>query len=238
MKTPRFAVVVLLLVVTAILLHARGDVDRVPESAPLSTMPTSIAGYTSQEIPIDQSVLDVLGKGFFLNRVYVPQPHPSLEAAVAASDAEQTGDPAAGSQAARNAVGLFIGYFPTQRTGQSIHSPQNCLPGSGWTFDSSGTTELVDGGGKHYHVGEYLISNGRARQEVLYWYQSHGRSIAGDYKAKLYMLADSIRLGRTDAALVRVITPVGSSEGPIEAHNRVVGFAQQMVPLLPAFIPN
>lgn len=238
MKTPRFAVVVLLLIATAILLHVRGDVDRVPPSTPLSSMPTTIDGYTSQDIPIDQAVLDVLGKGSFLNRVYLSSPHPSPVSAIAAANAERTGASPFTSPVARDAVGLFIGYFPTQRTGQSIHSPQNCLPGSGWTFDSSGTTDLVDASGKHYRVGEYLISNGRAKQEVLYWYQSHGRSIANDYKAKLYMLTDSIRLGRTDAALVRVLTPVGAGEGQTEAHNRAVGFAEKMVPLLPAFIPN
>ena len=32
-------------------------------------------------------------------------------------------------------IGLFIGYFATQRTGQTIHSPQHCLPGAGWTFE-------------------------------------------------------------------------------------------------------
>lgn len=241
MKTPRFAAVVFLLLATAVLLHLRGDVDRVPPSAPLSTMPTAIAGYSSQDVAIDQSVLDVLGKGVFLNRVYLPATPVSAvgeaASAVAASDAQHTGASPSNAQA-REAVGVFIGYFPTQRTGQSIHSPQNCLPGSGWTFDSSGTTELVDAAGKRYRVGEYVISNGRARQEVLYWYQSHGRSIANDYKAKLYMLVDSIRLGRTDAALVRVITPVAAIEDQAAAHHRVVGFAEQMVPLLPTFIPN
>jgi hypothetical protein len=65
-----------------------------------------------------------------------------------------------------------------------------------------------------------------------------GRSIAGDYKAKLYTLADSIRYGRTDAALVRIITPVVQGEDRPEAHNRVVSFAQQLTPLLPAYVPN
>lgn len=231
MRTPRFWLVVLLLAATGALMHLRGDTDRVPASAPLSTMPTTIDGYSSQDIPIDQSVLDILGKGAFLNRVYL-RPRANTDAGSSTDRGTLTPD------AAPHAVGLFIGYFATQRSGQSIHSPQNCLPGSGWTFDSSGTTDLVDANGRHYHVGEYLISNGPARQEVLYWYQSHGRSIANDYKAKLYMLTDSIRLGRTDAALVRVITPVLAGEDRSAAHDRVASFAEKMVPLLPAFVPN
>ena len=37
--------------------------------------------------------------------------------------AERTGAPVAG---------LYIGYYQSQRQGSSMHSPMNCLPGSGW----------------------------------------------------------------------------------------------------------
>ena len=89
-----------------------------------------------------------------------------------------------------------------------------------------------------YRVGDYVISDGRSKQEVLYWYQTHGSSIASDYVAKLHMLADSIRLGRTDAALVRVITPIGASEGQAQAHDRLINFAKLVTPSLPAYVPN
>lgn len=217
MKTPRFWVVVLFLVGTLALLRIRGDVDKVPPSQPLDQMPPTIAGMSSTDIPLDQGVLDVLGKGVFLNRVYTPD-----------ANAGPNGAP----------IGLFIGYFPTQRTGQSIHSPQHCLPGAGWTFDSAGVTNLTDASGQSYKVGEYVISNGKARQEVLYWYRSHGQTIANDYAAKFYMLLDAIRYSRTDAALVRVITPLRPEDTQLMAHQRAVHFAEQMTPLLPAFIPN
>jgi EpsI family protein len=206
---------------TAFVLHLRGDVDRVPPSAPLAQLPSTIDGRTAVDIPLDQEVLDILGKGSFLNRLYEVSPN---------APPANPGD--------RAAIDLFIGYFPTQRTGQSIHSPQNCLPGAGWSFESSGVTDLKDTAGNTSSVGEYLISNGNATEEVLYWYQMHGRRIASDYKAKLYTLADSIRYGRTDAALVRVITPVAPGEDTLQAHNRVVTFAEQLSPLLPAYIPN
>ncbi len=223
MKSPQFWSVVLCLIATLFLIHTRGDVDQVPASAPLNEMPVSFGAWNSQEIPISAAALEVLGKGDFLNRIYAvegasgKQPLPSDEAAP---------------------VQLFIAYFPTQRTGQAIHSPQNCLPGSGWTFLSSGVTSFIDGTGKAYRVGDYVISDGRAKQEVLYWYQTHGNSIANDYVAKVHMLADSIRLGRTDAALVRVITPVGANEAPDQAHQRLVNFAKLVTPSLPAYIPN
>jgi EpsI family protein len=224
MKSSKVWVLVFCLFATLLVIHARGDVDRVPQSAPLSQLPGTFGPWTSEDIPISPEVLDILGKGDFLNRVYTE------------------GKPEAVGQAATPAfsrpVQLFIAYFATQRSGQSIHSPQNCLPGSGWSFLSSGVTTFSDQTGKQYRVGDYVISNGREKQEVLYWYQSHGRSIASDYKAKLLMLTDAIRYGRTDAALVRVITDVPTNEDPAEAHQRVVNFAKNVTPLLSAYVPN
>lgn len=219
MKSPRFWVIVILLSVATFVLRVRGDVDKVPPSQPLDQMPKTIGHWTATDIPLDPETLQVLGKGVFLNRDYMP-----LFASASAVD----GAP----------IGLFIGYFPTQRTGQSIHSPQHCLPGAGWVFDSSGLTEIDTPGEKPIQVGEYLISNGPDKQEVLYWYRSHGRSIANDYKAKLYTLADSLRYSRTDAALVRIVTPLRAGESRESAHERAVAFAAQLNPLLPAFIPN
>ena len=221
MKSPRLWLIVLLMSFTALVLHVRGDEDHVLPSRPLSEMPTTIGPRTAVEIPLDAETLAVLGKGIFLNREYVPNP----------------GVPVV-STGGRAPIGLYIGYFPTQRTGQSIHSPQHCLPGAGWTFLSSGVTDFIDSTGKSYSVGDYLITDGNSNQEVLYWYQMHGRSIANDYKAKLYTLADSIRYGRTDAALVRIITPVLSNESRDEARNRAIAFAQQIVPDLHEYVPN
>lgn len=221
MKSPRLWIIVLLMSFTALVLHVRGDVDRVPQSLPLAGLPSTIGSRSATDIALDDEVLQILGHGEFLNRMYL---------ANTTLPAQQPGD--------RAPIGLFIGYFPTQRTGQSIHSPQNCLPGAGWTFLSSGIVQFKDATGKEFNVGDYLITDGTSSQEVLYWYQMHGRSIANDYKAKLYTLADSIRYGRTDAALVRIITPVLAGEDRLVARNRAIGFAKQITPVLPAYVPD
>lgn len=225
MKSPRFWTVVLLLAVTAFVLYSRGDSDRVVPSEPLSQMPEQIGQWTGQDLPIGDDILAVLGKGEFLNRVYTSsQP----------IDVNQMG-PSTGSNLP---IGLFIGYFPSQRTGQSIHSPQNCLPGAGWTFDSRRYVTLKDVDGKSFRVGEYQISNGESRQFVIYWYQAHGRSIPNEYVARAYMVADAIRMDRTDGALVRVITQIAPTETVADARKRVVRFTGLMMPMLSRFIPN
>jgi len=220
MSSARFWIVAALMAATAVLLEARGDTDRVPPSVPLSELPATIGTRVATDIPIDPAALEVLGKGIFLNREYDAPRYTARSASDAAP------------------VWLYIGYFPTQRTGQSIHSPQNCLPGAGYSFVSSGITELTDPNGKRYSVGEYLISDGTSTDEVLYWYRVHGRSVANDYKAKLYTMADSMRYRRTDEALIRVMTAVGPGEDRLAAHRRVVDFANRIVPLLPSYIPD
>jgi EpsI family protein len=218
MKSPRFWIVILLLSSTIFVLQSRGDVDQVPVSVPLSQMPKNFGAWTAQDLPLTDDTLEVLGKGDFLNRVY-------------------TREPLAGS-GGQPPISLFIGYFASQRTGQTMHSPQNCLPGAGWTFDSQKYTEIQDINGKKYKVGEYVIGNGDVKQFVIYWYQAHGRSIPNEYIAKGYMVADAIRMNRTDGALVRVITQILPSESPETARERALRFTQQMAPNLPRFIPD
>ncbi len=83
-----------------------------------------------------------------------------------------------------------------------------------------------------------MITNGTYKQVVLYWYLAHGRSIANDYLAKAYMMADAVRWNRTDGALVRLVTPLQPDESLPSAQARLIKFADTLVPMLPRFIPN
>jgi EpsI family protein len=213
MKYLRFWTAVFLLAGTGLLLRTRSSVDRNPPSEPLSLLPAVIGKWTGSDQPVTQETRDVLGAGDFLSRIYVQGP---------------TAPP----------ISLFIGYFPTQRTGQTIHSPKHCLPGAGWVFESSDYVDLVDANGKPHQVGEYLIANGGTRQFVIYWYQAHGRSVASEFGAKVYMALDAMRMNRTDGALVRIITPLTSSEEIPAARKRAEDFAARLAPLLPQFVPD
>lgn len=213
MKGLRFWIVTLMLAGAALLLHARGDSDLIPHSEPLPRVPQMIAGWAGRDVEIDQETFNVLGAGEFLSRNYT-------------------------REGESQPIGLFIGYFPTQRTGVTIHSPKNCLPGAGWTFESSHSLDLRDAIGKSHRVGEYIIANGENRQLVIYWYQAHGRSVANEYMAKIYMVMDALRLNRTDGALVRVITPIGPQADTMAAKTRAEAFTAQLAPMLPRFIPN
>jgi EpsI family protein len=143
----------------------------------------------------------------------------------------------------RSEVGLYIGYYGSQRQGDTMHSPQNCLPGSGWEPISNsllpiGAPSGPSGAESHIVVNRYLIQKGTDRQLVLYWYQSHGRVVASEYWAKYYLIRDAVRLNRTDGALVRVVTPIDGDGGERRAEMAAVAFVQDLFPALSEYLPG
>jgi EpsI family protein len=141
-------------------------------------------------------------------------------------------------KAAAPPVGLYIAYYASQRQGDTIHSPQNCLPGAGWQPVDGGTTS-IDAGGRRLTVNRYVIEKGLDRQVVLYWYQGRGRVVANEYANKFWLMFDAARLHRSDGALVRVVAPVSRSAGGslAAADAAAVEFTRALHPHLSAYLP-
>lgn len=209
----RFLVSVVLLAGTALLLRARNGAELVPSRSPLNSFPHSWGGWTSKDVVLEPDVRDVLGPGDFLLRSYNN----------AASD---------------KGVNLFIAYFPSQRTGDTIHSPKNCLPGSGWTPVESDRILIDVRGHAPFLANRYVIAQGQKRQLVLYWYWAHNRAVASEYAAKFYLISDSIRMHRTDGSLVRVTTPIAENESLESAQQTLLSFSSNVVPLLNTYVPR
>jgi len=105
----RFLIALVLLASTALFLQARGRSEVFPPRLPLASFPEQVGNWSGTDVEIPKDVREVLGPGDFLLRIY-------------RSDDES-----------KPFTDLFIAYFPTQRAGDTIHSPKNCLPGAGWT---------------------------------------------------------------------------------------------------------
>ena len=184
-----------------------------PAGKPLEFFPERIQTWVMvQNAPIEQEVLDQLKADDTLNRFYAEPP----------------------GQVGAN---LFVAYFKTQRTGQSPHSPKNCLPGSGWEPNATGYLELSIAGQPHpVKINRYVVSHGDEKSVVLYWYQSPRRVIASEFSAKIWLVMDSIRYHRSDTALVRVSIPVvGHDEAG--ATREGVDFVQRVFPVLKDYLP-
>lgn len=131
---------------------------------------------------------------------------------------------------------LYVGYYLTQRSGATYHSPLNCLPGSGWVMSDGGRVLITPANAPAFEANRYLIQNGNERALMVYWYQGRGRAVASEYWAKVDTVLDSVRRRRSDGALVRVMTPIENS--PAEAEKIAVELAAQAAKELPAFVPN
>jgi EpsI family protein len=132
---------------------------------------------------------------------------------------------------------LYVGYYSTQRTGATYHSPLNCLPGSGWTLNDPKTVEVRPADGRApFRANSFVIEHGSDRMLMLYWYQGRGRAVASEYVDKVYTVFDSIRLRRSDGAMVRVLVPFSGSEG--EAAEAAAQFAAHLAPNLSAHVPD
>jgi EpsI family protein len=131
---------------------------------------------------------------------------------------------------------LYIGYYATQRDGASYHSPLNCLPGAGWSMEDPAMITITLPNGKSFVANKYVIRNGNIRELMIYWYQGRGRAVASEYWGKIYTVLDSVRLRRSDAAMVRVTVPIAASDAAALESAR--DFAAVTSGILPEFIPN
>jgi len=181
------SLVVLFLATGAFIARAQ-KAEPIPIKKPLAELSLDLGDWAGRdERPFSPQIVAVLGVDEYIVRTYLPPTGSS------------------------GPIGLYVGYYQSQRQGDTIHSPLNCLPGAGWIPIEQGRKGL-DVPSKHgprsIEVNRVVIEKGLDRQLVLYWYQSHSRVVASEYWGKFYTVVDAIRDNRTDAALVRVIVPV------------------------------
>jgi EpsI family protein len=214
-STPRFILASLLVAAAAIFLQARTRNEVFPSRLPLKQFPAQVGDWLgTNDVALDKDVLDILGPGDFLLRVYKNQDNPP------------------------RFLDLFIAYLPSQRTGDTLHSPKNCLPGAGWAPVDQSRITLSVPGHDPFPANRYIIAKGDSREVVLYWYWAHDRGVASEYEAKFYLVADSIRMSRSDGSLIRLITPIYPGESADNAQQRLLPFAQSLVPMLKNYIPR
>ena len=205
----------------AVLLRSARAEPQLPPRQPLRGFPIRVAEWQGRAAPdFDPREVRILGADEYLTRIY----------------RQEAGEP----------VALFIGYYGSQRTGALMHSPLNCLPGAGWQLadrrrmlvDVDGPRLEASPSGRRIEINRVVIQKGEAQQLAFYWYQERGRVIASEYMSRLFLMFDAARHGRTDGALVRVITPVDPDAGDADrATSRLVDFVRTIFPRLDGYLP-
>jgi len=173
-----------------------------------------IGAWTSSEVSISQEELDILGPGEYLQRNYSDAGRPPTE------------------------VNLFIPFLPSQAAGDTIHSPDHCLLGAGWFPLSREVVQVKRTDGSTMPVNRYVVSKSGQRQLVLYWFQAHSRVVASEWQAKYYLIADSIRMNRSDGGMVRFMTPMIKGESTEAAQARMMTLGSQLLPMIDRYLPQ
>jgi len=209
------------LLATGVFLNRAERLDATPVRQPLSYLPLQLGAFQGRVEPaLRDEVIRELGADDYIVRSYTSAAHDQA------------------------VLGLYVGYHASQRQGDSIHSPLNCLPGAGWIPIKQERIRLMvspapGASPTEIEVNRVLIERGLDRTVVLYWYQSHGRIVASEYWGKVFTVVDAVRLGRTDAALVRIssLVPDRTGEAADRAGNVAREFVEALFPFLGRHLP-
>ena len=187
--------------------------ENISPNKPLSAFPRQIGEWIGEEERFDYAIYDKLGvDDSFLCNYRRPD----------------------GSH-----IQLYVGFYQSQREGDLIHSPKNCMPGSGWGIEHISLEEVIipnnDPG--RVEVIKLVLEKGAHKQLVIYWFQSRGRFISSEYMQKIYLVIDSIMRHRTDGSFVRLIAPV-IDKNEVKTTEYAKDFVKLLVPKLQEYIPS
>ncbi|MEA1968953.1 MAG: EpsI family protein [Thermodesulfobacteriota bacterium] len=137
------------------------------------------------------------------------------------------------------AVQLYVGFYQSQKEGDLIHSPKNCMPGSGWNITETSIEKVAVNdavNNNSINVIRLILEKGSQKQVVLYWFQSRGRIISSEYMQKIWLVIDSITKQRTDGSFVRLIASVDKDEQITLKFMK--NFIKDIYPYLNVYIPS
>jgi exosortase D (VPLPA-CTERM-specific) len=211
---PQFIVAAAVLA-TSLALHSIVDFsEKPPLSRPFSTFPLVVGEWKGERQFLEQQFIDELDFSDYTSINY--------------------------SKPDSLPINIYVAYYASQQKGKSIHSPETCLPGSGWIFKNAGTLSIPLPGkaSSSVTVMRALMEKGGNTQLVYFWFKQRGRILTNAYEMKMYNLWDALVHKRTDGALVRVISPLASLEKIEDADTRLQSIIGEILPFLNEFIPE
>jgi len=210
--SPVFIVAIVLLGSTLVLSKTIDFREKIPIKKPFSEFPGQVGEWSGSKEQMEQQFVDAL---HFTD--YAMADYKNLQG---------------------KSVNFYTAYYESQRKGEATHSPETCLPGSGWLFREAGTTNVPLGSERSMPVKRAFMEKSGQRELTYYWFAMRGRTLTNLYQVKLYTFWDALTKHRTDGALVRLITPVYDKETVQEAEARLQGFTREIVPVLKEYIPD
>jgi len=211
--TTRIGILIAVLALSNVGLRSVSHGRSIPLRQNLATFPQDIGEWNGHNLPdLPAGEKQVLKADDYLTRVYIRN---------------------------RNQIGLFIAYYRSQQSGDALHSPKNCLPGSGWDPVMSETIQIPSAAqpGTYFVANHYLVQKDEMMQDVIYWYQANQRIFASEYWGKIYLVMDALTKNRTDGAIIR-LTSFRNNKTDTENLETMRQFATQLSAQLPQVLPN
>lgn len=211
MKTKQIVIITLILVASAFLTRMVSQSEAIQPNKPFNTFPLAISDWKGEKDSLDERVYNILGVEDYILANY--------------------------RNSKRDLVNLYVGFYQSQKEGDIIHSPKNCMPGAGWNIAKTSQEMVeVDGQSEPIKIIKLLLQKGGEKQIVFYWFQSRGRIISSEYMQKIWLVIDSIFKHRTDGSFVRLISPITKDENSTIL--RLKDFTKKVYPLLTEYIPS
>ncbi|MDP3428595.1 MAG: EpsI family protein [Humidesulfovibrio sp.] len=209
----RFWVACAVLAAMFLCITGRGGQDSPPQSRPFAEFPMQIGPWTGTAQFLEADILNTLKLSQYVLADY-QGPDKAL-------------------------VNLYVAYYRSQRKGEAIHSPESCLPGTGWSVEEAEVVNIAPGaGGAPQRVNRSLASKGASRILTWFWFAQHGRKLTSLPELKLSTFYEAITRNRTDGALVRLSTALGPHEPAAKADERLRRFLRDVEPTLRGFVPD
>jgi EpsI family protein len=206
-----FYIAIVVLLVGMFFVYRAPHGKSMPLQQELFTFEEQIGEWRGEEPrTLDQRVLDVLRADAYTDRIY--------------------------RNKAGEWISFYVGYFEDQKSGETIHSPKNCMPGAGWNFVQSEEVAFTIEGGQYppiqFRALKGILMSKEERLLSYYWYQSRGRFMTSEYWHKFYLILDAIRYNRSDGALVRVLAPLPKNADVNKVDTQLKEFIIKAAPIL------
>lgn len=208
---PRFLIAIILLLGTFAIANTFELHEKIPTRKPFSQFPMVIGNWRGARQIMDSQFIDRLKFTDYISANYY----------------DRQG----------KAINFYVAYYDDQRKGESIHSPETCLPSSGWDFREAGLV-LIAVGERSVSVNRAVMEKDAYKEIAYYWFPMRGKILTKLYQIKVNNFWDSVTKNRTDGAMVMIMTPIYPSENPKQVEDRLRQFVADVRPVLKDFLPE
>lgn len=135
-------------------------------------------------------------------------------------------------------VEVYVGFRGRQQGEKQLQSPKLQIP-YGWNYVWIEPAQLpASGANASLNANWMLMQSNNIRYLVLYWYQVGESTFSGELKKRLAVVRNTIFRRRSDAAVVRLATPLPDLDKLDHAKSRLAGFAAELYPNLLRVLPQ